>query len=149
MKDQQQPQEAARIEEPEWLPRSRRVWCPQKNKTIQEPTSEFALVVKPKIKGVRLSKTLMDGGSTINILFYKTFKRMKLHDSLIWPKPTTFFGIIPHSAARSIGRVELRVTFGERRNSRKERIIFEVVDLRSAYRCILGRTAFKKFRARP
>jgi hypothetical protein len=51
-------------------------------------------VVKPKVKGYWLSKTLMDDSSAINILYHETFQRMKLHGSLIQPSGTTFYGII-------------------------------------------------------
>ena len=38
----------------------------------------LALVVSPQVGGYTLDKVLMDGGSSINILYYETFLRMGL-----------------------------------------------------------------------
>jgi hypothetical protein len=56
---------------------------------------KIALVVKPKVKGFWLSMTLLDGGSNLNIMYYDTFKRMGLPETLIQPSKTTFHGIAP------------------------------------------------------
>ena len=53
----------------------------------------------------------MDGGSAINILYYKTFQRMKLSKSLIRPSLTMFYGIVPGRKAYPLGRVTLDVAF--------------------------------------
>jgi hypothetical protein len=38
-----------------------------------ECPGKIALMVKPKVQGFWLNKTLMDGGSNINILYKETF----------------------------------------------------------------------------
>ena len=43
-----------------------------------EYPGRVALVVKPKVADYWLPKTLMDGGSSINILYFDTFRRLKL-----------------------------------------------------------------------
>ena len=58
----------------------------------------------------------MDGGSSINILYYETFRRMKLDDSALQPSNTTFHGIVPRRKAHSMGRVVLDVVFGNDKN---------------------------------
>ena len=105
------------------------------------------MVIRPRVKGLRLSKALVDGGSPCNILFYDTFKRMKLPDSMIKVTPIPSYGIIPYSPANSLGRAKLRVTIGDSRNLCKKRIIFEVVNSKSAYHCVMGGTALAKFQA--
>ena len=58
-------------------------WSRQDHPELVPCPGKFALVVAPQVKGYVLSKTLMDGGSSINILYYETFKRMKLPENLI------------------------------------------------------------------
>src|SRR6266536_6629916 len=60
-----------------------------------------------------------------------------------------FHGVIPVKKARSLGQITLDVVFGDSKNYRKEKLDFEVVDFRSAYHAILGRTAYARFMARP
>jgi hypothetical protein len=70
--------------------------------------SKIAIVVKLKVHGFWLKKTLMDGGSTsINILYDKTLRRMKLSASMIRPTITIFYDIFPRRKASPIGRVYL------------------------------------------
>src|SRR4051812_30128908 len=38
----------------------------------------LSLVVSPQVRGYTLDKVLMDGGSSINILYYETFRGMGL-----------------------------------------------------------------------
>lgn len=47
---------------------------------IDEP-GRFALVVAPQVNGYKLSKTWVDGGSNINILYSETFRHMKFSES--------------------------------------------------------------------
>ena len=91
----------------------------------------------------------MDGGSSINIMYYETFQRIGLKDSDLVPTSTTFHGIVPGRKAYPIGRAILEVAFGDESNFRKERIAFEVVTFKSPYHCVLGRQAFAKFMAVP
>jgi hypothetical protein len=68
---------------------------------------KVALVVKPKVKGFWLSKALMDGGSSLNIMYYDTYiQRSKM----------TFHGIVPRRKAYSLGQVVLDVPFGSEEN---------------------------------
>jgi hypothetical protein len=48
-----------------------------------------------------------------------------------------------------MGKVQLEVLFGEKGNSRREPIWFEVVDVSSPYHALLGRPALAKFMAVP
>jgi hypothetical protein len=48
-----------------------------------------------------------------------------------------------------LGKLQLEVLFGEKGNSRREPIWFEVVDISSSYHALLGRPALAKFMAVP
>jgi hypothetical protein len=48
-----------------------------------------------------------------------------------------------------LGKVQLEVLFGEKGNSRREPIWFEVVDINSPYHALLGRSALARFMVVP
>jgi hypothetical protein len=48
-----------------------------------------------------------------------------------------------------LGKVQLEVLFGEKGNSRREPIWFELVDINNPYHAVLGRPALAKFMAVP
>jgi hypothetical protein len=103
------------------------------------------------VVGSKLNKVLIDGGSRLNVLFTKTFKKMKLDITHMLTKSNTpFYGIIPGNVAIPLGSVVLPVTFGESRdNYHTEYIKFEVADFETSYHAILGRPAITKFMAVP
>jgi hypothetical protein len=94
-----------------------------------------------------LSKTLMDNGSSINILYLDTFWRLQLPESMIESTRCTFHGIVSGRKAFLVGKVTMLVSFDTPQNYRTEKIIFELVNLHSPYHCVLGRPAFAKFMA--
>ncbi|KAK1649430.1 hypothetical protein QYE76_067235 [Lolium multiflorum] len=136
---------------PRWLNWSEQsiTWSREDHAPHIEYPGRVALVVRPKVADYWLPKTLMDGGSSINILYYETFQRLGLPDSRLENTKVTFHGIVPGRKAFPIGKVTLPVTFGTPVNYRTERITFEVVNFRSSYHCVLGRQAFARFMAAP
>jgi hypothetical protein len=85
-----------------------------------------------------LPKTLMDGGSSIYILYLDTFWRLRLLESMIESTRCTFHGIVPSRKAFPTGKVTLPVTFSTPRNYRTEKMIFELINFCSPYHCVLG-----------
>jgi hypothetical protein len=65
------------------------------------------------------------------------------------PSRLTFHGIVPGHSCTPMGRVQLEVLFGEKGNSRRKPIWFQVVDISSPYHALLGRPALAKFMAVP
>ena len=108
-----------------------------------------ALVLDPIIDGYRLSKVLMDGGSSLNLIYEDTLQKMQFDRSRIQPSRTTFKGIVPGREARCTGKITLDVVFGTPDNYRVEELIFDIVPFRSGYHALLGRSAFAKFHAVP
>jgi hypothetical protein len=96
-----------------------------------------------------LPKTLIDGGSSLNIIFTETLRKMEFDFSkmIAWDEP--FYGVVPGKAAYPIGRVCLPGTFGTEENFRTEYLTFEVADFRSSYHAIFGRPMLAKFMAIP
>ena len=96
-----------------------------------------ALVLDPIIDGFHLTRVLMDGGSSLNLLYQDTVRKMGIDHSVIKPTKATFRGIIPGVEASCTGSIALEVVFGSPDN------------YRSDYQALLGRTAFARFNAVP
>jgi hypothetical protein len=105
----------------------------------------YALIVSPIVKDVKLNKVLVDGGSSLNILFLKTFNLMELSRSPLHPSQAPFHGIVPGSAATLISQITLPVTIETRDNFRTETIQFEVANFETAYNAFLGRLMLSMF----
>jgi hypothetical protein len=76
----------------------------------------YPLVVYPNVKDVKLNRVLVDGGSSLNLLFLKSFDQMGLSRSLLHPSWAPFHGIVPGIAAVPIGQISLPIIFGTREN---------------------------------
>src|SRR3954467_6341914 len=82
----------------------------------------------------------MDGGSSINILYYETFRRMGLGDKDLRPSNTVFHGVVPGKSAYPVGKIALEVAFGDDHDSRSETLTFEVVKSKAhTMPCLAGR----------
>ncbi|KAI4996798.1 hypothetical protein ZWY2020_052140 [Hordeum vulgare] len=110
---------------------------------------DLALVVAPQVGGYTLSKVLMDGGSSINIVYYDTFRRMNFDEKDLMPSTTVFHGIVPGKSAYPVGRIKLNVAFGDESNYRSESLMFDVVKLKIPYHALFGWLAYARFMARP
>jgi hypothetical protein len=97
---------------------------------------QYPLVVDPVIGNARFSKVLMDGGSSLNILYAHTLRLLGIGLDQLRPSTTPFHGVLP-------------VWFGTPDNFQKETLTFEVVGFRGAYHAILGWPCYAKFMAVP
>jgi hypothetical protein len=86
-----------------------------------------ALVLDPIVDGYHLTRVLMDGGSSLNLIYEDTVRKMGINSSWIKPSSTTFKGVIPGVEARCTGTVTLEVVFGSSENYRSEELIFDIV----------------------
>jgi hypothetical protein len=110
---------------------------------------QYPLVVDPVIENVRFSKVLMDGGSSLNILYTHTLRLLGIGLDQLRPSTTPFHGVSPGKRVHPFGQIDLPVWFGTPDNFRKETLTFEVVGFRGAYHAILGRPCYAKFMAIP
>ncbi|KAM0882594.1 hypothetical protein ACQ4PT_032203 [Festuca glaucescens] len=113
----------------------------------------YAMVLDPTFgtgeRNVRFSRVIIDGGSSINILYRDTARKLGIQESQLSPTPTIFHGIMPGHSCQPIGQIKLDVMFGKPNHFRTEAIEFEVVDLVSPYHALLGRPALARFMAVP
>jgi hypothetical protein len=96
------------------------------------------LVVDPIISNSRLSKVLMDGGNSLNIIYVHTLRLMGIGLNQLRPSTMSFHGVAPGKRVQPLWQIEMSVWFGTPDNFRKETLTFEVVGFRGAYHAILG-----------
>jgi hypothetical protein len=110
---------------------------------------KYPLVVDPVVGNVRLTKVLMDGGSSLNIIYVETLGLLQIDLSTIRAGAAPFHGIIPGKRVQPLGKLDLPVCFGTPSNFRKETLTFEVVGFRGIYHAVLGRPCYAKFMVVP
>jgi hypothetical protein len=109
----------------------------------------YPLVVDPIIGNARLTKVLMDGGSSLNIIYAETLGLLGVDLSTIRAGAAPFHGIVPGKRVLSLGQLDLPVCFGTPSNFRKETLTFEVVGFQGIYHAVLGRPCYSKFMVVP
>jgi hypothetical protein len=109
----------------------------------------YPLVVDPVIGNARLTKVLMDEGSSLNIIYVETLGLLGIDLSTIWAGAAPFHGIIPGKRVLPLGQLDLPVCFGTPSNFRRETLTFEVVGFRGTYHAVLGRPCYAKFMVVP
>jgi hypothetical protein len=109
----------------------------------------YPLVVDPIIANTRLTKVLMDGGSSLNIIYAQTLDLLGITRTHLRPSVGGFHGVMSGKRAEPVGRVDLPVCFGTPANFRKETLTFKVVGFHGTYHAILGRPCYAWFMAVP
>ena len=100
------------------------IWSREDHPPRVDNPGQLALVVAPQVGGYKFTKVLMDGGSSINILYYETFRRMGLADRNLKPSNTVFHGVVPGKSAYPVGKIALEVAFGDDHDSRSETLTY-------------------------
>jgi hypothetical protein len=109
----------------------------------------YPLVVDSIIGNVRLSKVLMDGGNSLNIIYAETLELLGVDRSEVRAGAAPFHGIAPGKQILPLGRINLPVYFRTPSNFWKEALTFEVVGFRGTYHAVLGRSCYAKLMAVP
>jgi hypothetical protein len=128
-------------------------WGREDHPRLMPSPGEYALVLNPIVRSdthmYQFSRVLIDGGRSINLLYRSSMEKLGIPLAQLKPTRLTFHGIMPRHSCTPIGRVQLEVLFGQKGNSRREPIWFEVVDISSPYHALLGRPALAKFMVVP
>jgi hypothetical protein len=109
----------------------------------------YPLVVDPVIGNARLTKVLMDGGSSLNIIYAETLGLLEIDLSTIRADAAPFHGIVPRKRVLPLGQLDLPICFGTPSNFRRETLTFEVVRFRGTYHAVLGSPCYTKFMVVP
>ena len=98
----------------------------------------YPLVVDPIIGRKWLTKVLMDGGSSLNIMYAKMLDEMGVDRTNLRPIRVPFHGVVPGRQAVPMGQIDLPVTFGDQSNYQTETLTFDVVGFPGTFHAILG-----------
>jgi hypothetical protein len=109
----------------------------------------YPLVIDPVIGNARLTKVLMDGGSSLNIIYAETLGLLGVDLSTIRAGAPPFHRIVPSKRVMPLGQLDLPICFGTPSNFRKETLTFKVVGFRGTYHAVLGRPCYAKFMVVP
>jgi hypothetical protein len=109
----------------------------------------YPLIVDPVIGNARLTKVLMDRGSSLNIIYAETLGLLGIDLSTIRAGAAPFHGIVPGKCVLPLWQIDLSVCFGTPSNFRRETLTFEVVGFRGTYHAVLGRPCYANFMAVP
>jgi len=115
---------------------------------ILEP-ERFPLILDPCINSVTFERLLVDGGSSIDILFRNSLPALKITPAQLTPYDAQFWGVLLGQSSVPLGQITLPVQFGTPDHFRTEFINFAVADFDDTYHAILGRPSLTKFMAVP
>ncbi|XP_062180681.1 uncharacterized protein LOC133885060 [Phragmites australis] len=93
-------------------------------------------MVQPIIFNIKIHRTLVDWGSSVNLIFAKTLDKMGISRTKLKTRAEPFHGITPKSSNMPLGQIELPVTFGTPNNFHTEKLTFDVTDFEMAYNTI-------------
>ena len=96
------------------------------------------MILPAVIEGYDVSRIFIDGGSSLNLIYADTLRKMNISLANLTPTDTRFHGIAPEKPNYPLGKIALDVQFGTRENFRKEKLEFEVIDWPSQYHALLG-----------
>ena len=82
------------------------------------------LIVSPVIHNFRVTKMLVDGGSSLNLLTAKVLSTLQIPLSCL--QDTGAFQGVNGNVTHPLGKITLPVTFGDQKNFRMETIVFNV-----------------------
>ena len=97
-----------------------------------------AMVIETNIDGWVVSKILVDGGSSADIIFTSTIDAMKIDRKMLGRAEHPLYGF-GGKKVHSIGRIILPVSFRTVSNARTEQIAFDVVDMYYPYNALFER----------
>jgi hypothetical protein len=103
-----------------------------------------AMVIEVNIAGWIIRKMLVDNGSSADILFWKTFKKMNLSQHMLHPPEYPLQGF-EGKPIKPVGKVSIPVSFRDLDNARTETLTFDVVNIYHLYLAIFARGFMNKF----
>jgi len=96
------------------------------------------MVITIELANCEVKKTLVDQGSSVDVLYWRTFKKMGLKENEIIPLDEQIVGFSGERVDIK-GYIDLHTKFGE--SDRGQKIIFVryiIVDVNTSYNALLG-----------
>ncbi|XP_015955536.1 uncharacterized protein LOC107479935 [Arachis duranensis] len=110
------------------------------------PGHDDPVVITMILANANLHRTLVDQGSSANILFKLTFDKLGLDERELKAYPDTLYGL-GDMPIKPLGYIPLHATFGKGKNSKTLSIDFIIIDVGSAYNALIGRTTLNRLGA--
>ena len=111
-----------------------------------DPDHDDPMVISIEVAEYGIGKVLVDQGSSVNILYWKTFQKMNLSEDLIVPYNEQIVGF-SGERVDTRGYVDLRTRIGSRKDGREVRVRFLLVEANTSYNVLLGRPCLNAFGA--
>jgi hypothetical protein len=110
---------------------------------------KYLLVVDPIIGNTRLTKIVMDGGSSLNIIYADSLDLMGIGRSQDRTRAASSHGITLGRRVHPLRQIDLPICFETPTNFKKEVLTFEMVGFRGTYHAVLRRLCYTKFMVIP
>jgi len=104
------------------------------------------MMIAVDIDRFTIRKTLVDQGCSVDILYWKTFKAMKMDETEMVPYDDSVVGFSGERVGTK-GYIELYTTFSEGKNTRTIKIRYLVIDANTSYNILLGRPSINRLMA--
>jgi len=111
-----------------------------------DPTQDDPMVISVDIDNFTIKKTLVDQGSSVDILYWKTFKAMRIPEEEMMPYNDHVVGFSGKRVGTK-GYIELYTTFGLEGASKTLKIRYLVIDANTSYNILIGRSSLNKLGA--
>jgi len=108
-----------------------------------DPSQDDSMVISVDIDNFTIMKTLVDKGNSIDILYWKTFKAMRIPIEEIVPYDDHMVGFFGERVGTK-GYIELYITFSLGKASKTLRIRYLVIDANTLYNILLRRSSLNK-----
>jgi len=111
-----------------------------------DPSQNDPMVISVDINNFTIKKALVDQGSSVDILYWKTFRAMQIPIEEMMPYNDYVVGYSGERVGTK-GYIELYTTFGLEEACKTFRIRYLVIDANTSYNILLGQSSLNKLRA--
>jgi len=103
-----------------------------------DPQHDDPMVISMEIDDFAISKTLVDQGSSMDILYWGTFKKLRISEVEIQQYSESIMGF-SGERVNTKGYIDLFTKFGAGRTTRTVKIRYLIIDAHTSYNILLGR----------
>ncbi|XP_068477362.1 uncharacterized protein [Phaseolus vulgaris] len=115
--------------------------------TAIDPAQDDPMVITVEIDKFAIAKTLVDQGSSVDILYWEIFKKMRIPESEIQPYNKQIVGFSGERVDTK-GYIDLYTTFGEEDGLHKTiNVRYLLVNAQTSYNILLGRPSINRLKA--
>jgi len=114
--------------------------------TAIDPTQDDPMVIMVDIEKFAIAKVLVDQGSSIDILYWETFKKMRISETEIKPYDEQIIGFSGERVDTK-GYIDLFITFGDDSLRKTINIRYLLVNANTSYNILIGRPSINRLKA--